>query len=243
MKVWLCGLIGFLLIQEHLLAQCDPTLSPATRSPYKYRSYEDHCEGYYVANVNASALELVNFSQGELTFSAPNRRIQGPIPISSLSKSKDEIHLRVVGIPSDLYYRLDAITSKNTPFKWPIQTVVLPNQIQAKQLGIYGWEKIAGKYQYFPISCSGVEQGSSEASNYLIILRSSQTYDEIHWRLLSPSGKTKVKFQQLNGMRFWAGKAIEISLPSSLKGVYTLEVATRTLNQTQYKKSIFTLNI
>lgn len=197
-----------------LTAQCDKDLDPIY-GRMGYQSRGQHCEGFYRSLVSAQDIQIVHFTKGNLSYSSSKpEEIELSVPVNTDSP----VHIRGMGIPRNLYYRMDAVLNSGQSFKWNTATVLLDDSKTkyARLLGLLGFTESNGRRVYVPVKVS-----NSENQALKIKLVASTIVKQLKWRL---RGKTEYKSIR-GGREFVPGRAITIALPSDLApGEYTLEV-------------------
>ena len=121
-----------------------------------------------------------------------------------------------MGIPRNLYYRMDAILEHDGFFIWNTKTVLLDNAKTkyARLVGLLGFTESNGHRVYVPIQVNKADDQALQ-----IKLVASTTIKALKWRL-----RGKTDFKSIPGS-FTSGRAIPITLPKNLtSGEYTLEV-------------------
>lgn len=138
------GLIGGSL-SPALADPCDRSLAPSPvaigATGYVQRAGGERCEGIYVSPVSGTPVELVSLTRGHLNFDPSHPGV--------LSVTLDQpppsgaAHLRAVGIPSGLYYRMDADITGDHPVTWPVGDVLVKRNLAPDQIGIFAYRQDA----------------------------------------------------------------------------------------------------
>ena len=197
-----------------LSAQCDQAVTPIN-GRMGYQSRGQHCEGFYRSLVSAQDLQIVHFTKGNLKYSSTDpEQITLSVPV----KTEPSVNIRGMGIPRNLYYRMDAVLNSGQSFIWNTATVLLDNSSTkySRLVGLLGYTESNGRRVYVPVK---VNQSESQVLRIKFV--ASTTVKQLKWRL-----RGKTDYQPIrNGRTFTPGRTIPITLPSELaSGDYTLEI-------------------
>lgn len=205
--------VSFLFFPFLIFTQCDGDIKPISGS-MGYQERGEYCEGFYRSLVSANDIQLIHFTKGKLTYSSTeSENIQLSIPVRTVQN----VNIRAMGIPRNLFYRMDIILKAAASFKWNTGAVLLRNQRTkyARMLGLLGFTEVNNRRVYVPVQINNGDAG------YQIKLVASTRVKQLKWRI-----RNKTEFKKIrDGRPFSAGQAITISLPDNLpSGEYTLEV-------------------
>ncbi len=207
-------LLYLMILPLFLTAQCDEDLTPIS-GRMGYQSRGKHCEGFYRSLVSAYDIQLVHFTKGRLSYSSTEaEKVKLSIPV----QTETPANIRGMGIPRNVYYRMDATLPYGQSLVWNTQTVLLGNASTkyARLVGLLGFTEDHGRRVYVPVQINEPENQS-----LLIKLVASTTVKQLKWRLRGKTAYTPIR----DGRSFLAGRAIPISLPQNLPaGEYTLQI-------------------
>ena len=215
-----------------LAAQCDPDIKPTDNPILRYQDRGNRCEGHYRSKVSSSNLQLVSFTQGIFRFKGEQEEV---ITLTTPVEAEDTVYLRAMGIPFELYYRMDALLLRRRPFRWPVGEV-LARDIRtryARNIGLYGYIDTLGKRVFVPVRpvSDQYQPDNSKPTKYWIRFVASRRLSQVRWRL---RGQTDYQLLR-DGGSFYSGKPIPIRLPATLEpGRYTLEIEAKEYNRPEY---------
>jgi hypothetical protein len=147
-------------------AACDPTLAAIPGADgYKERTNGERCEGLFFSPVSGSAIELVSLTRGPFRYDLkqqPNLSLKLAAPSADAARPS---HIRAVGIPLGLYYRMDADILANQTVTWPVKEVLAPNRLTSDQIGIFAFQRDQlGRLIFYPIDVSAPLQRDAYAA-------------------------------------------------------------------------------
>jgi hypothetical protein len=169
---------------------CQKSLAPspiAGRDGYFERDGGQRCEGIYVSAVAGESVQLVSLSQGHLSYDLahPSTLL---ITLAKPAPNLSGIHVRAVGIPERLYYQMDADMPAGHPLVWPIQDVLLRQQIVSTDIGVFAFHASAGATTVFlPVSIAAASASSVPAEPLIVVFRVGAVVSP-RWRFVSTSG-------------------------------------------------------
>lgn len=212
---------------------CDPLLIPGDNWETQYRERGNRCEGIYRPQVAAESIEVVGVIEGEFHFTLDKDAV---IEVSCPIVSDQPVHVRAVGIPLKMYYRMDAVIEPQRTLSWPLRDVIHPLKLLASEIGIFGW---IGETESIYVPVLALIQGEPTPAELVIqlCLRTSVDVDVVKWRFSevesgSYSDLSKVPWKDAEPSFYLAGKPIRIVLPSSETGELYVEVAARDQQRT-----------
>lgn len=207
------SLLVILIIPLSIFAQCADDLKSIGGS-MGYKNRGQYCEGFYRSLVSSTDLQMVHFTKGKLSYSSTEAEtLQLSIPVST----NQEIKVRGMGIPRNLFYRFDATLGMGEKFEWKTGTILLKNAQTkyARLLGLHGFTESNGDKIYFPVQ---VGDANKQAA-YQIKFVASGLVQQVKWKI---DGQTDFELLK-NGGSFSSGRAITIALPVDLpSGQYKL---------------------
>ena len=221
-RIFLYGTLFFtIFFRENppLFAQCDNSLIPSTNDLISYQYRQNRCEGFYIAQVSGKS-EVVGFVKGVFNYAlSPDEQIE------ITPETLNEIHIRAVGIPLTLYYRMDGKASKGNSLTWKIGDVLFRGGIPAYNIGIYGWMQEGLKILYLPVQTKATITQPKTDDIYRIYLRSSTKLSDLRWRVLCSATNITSQYQRYGNGNIMAGEPIVIEIPTNISGDCILEIA------------------
>lgn len=217
------------MAQAAFAQECDPLLQPSADKSIQYRSRKGRCEGLYESSAKGrglSGLEVVGLTVGVFQFALDK---QETIEISSPIVTDEPVNIRSVGIPLRTYFRLDAQLEPGKTLIWPVSDVLLPAQLYAAQIGVYGWLGDNKEEVYVPVSAVGQSVGASQDNVIRLILRASDDVDRVQWRYaeaVNGSCETlPADYLKLPQSSYFSGQPITIELPATGSRELCVDVA------------------
>jgi hypothetical protein len=202
-----------------IFAQCDNSLIPSTNDLISYQYRQNRCEGFYIAQVSGKS-EVVGFVKGLFNYALnPNEQVE------ITTETPNEIHIRAVGIPLTLYYRMDGKASKDNSLTWKIGDVLFRGGIPSYNIGIYGWMQEGLKILYLPVQSKATIPQPKTDDTYRIYLRSSTKLSDLRWRVLCSASNITSQYQRYGNGNIMAGEPIVIEFPPNISGDCILEIA------------------
>lgn len=163
--------------QDH---PCEP-LKPVTGSALQYKIRGTRCEGLYEADYGSRSLALVSFTFGPLVFP-----LQDGTKLEVTSPAQDAaVHVRAVPKPPNIPYEMDATLPAGSSLEWPVNDVLLPEGLNAKQLGVFGWKGDIAHQVFVPLRVTVAGKASSGNSGLVLAIRASFDVQALKWRLAS----------------------------------------------------------
>ena len=125
----------------HLDAQdssCEPLRPSPTGSSLRYMSrgkpdgHNVRCEGLYEEDYGAKSLALVSFTLGTINYPLrAGTKVELTVPKQSV-----DVHVRAIAKPANVAYEMDAVLSPGSTLVWPVDDVLLPENLNDKQVGV-----------------------------------------------------------------------------------------------------------
>ena len=218
--------------------QCEKTLIAsvaAGKYGYMERGSGQRCEGIYVSPVSGFPVELVSLTRGALVFDNTEPvtlqlALAGKTPMSS------EVHFRAVGIPTTVYYQMDATMTAGHVLAWPLQEVVQPQKIAASDIGLYAFQTdLSAKLVLIPVTATTPSRPLPEPQPLLVILRVG-TVINLKWRFVSELGD----LPKYTPAKSDSGRLL-ISLPPETKLPGALEVRWDEVTTNRPRVRVFSL--
>lgn len=219
-------------------AQCDDSLRPSENAALSYRTRGNRCEGFYRANVSASSLALVSCTRGDFSFTPENGEL---ITLSLPAGIQGSIDVRAQGIPTTLYYRMDARLAPGETLRWSPADVLLKDERTARpsNIGLLAFRGSGQDRVYYPLVARSRIQPATTTGRQPAILKfmGSQRIAHFQWRL------NNGQWKPLTGP-FLSGRAISLSLPEELPGGrHVLEIEYRNLNAAEPVRRRYNLHL
>lgn len=200
----------FLMGSIALYGQCDERIKPIQNKELRYQSRGEYCEGLYVSKVSAQDLTLVSCTQGYFRFEDKADEI---IKVKA-NTSESAYILQAVGIPTGLYYQLDANLPAEETFSWKANTVLLqqPETKKPSNIGLLCTNGAIGlKQLYYPAQISTAYKGDIEGKIRLTFI-SSAALSKVKWKVI---GQTETTYYR-DGKSVRARQPFALSLPEDL---------------------------
>jgi len=150
----ICGLLTLASAAHGQTMHCDPLPSPGSGQP-AYQARGNRCEGFYLAGYAAQSIELVSLTLGPIAYTL---RAGVTLRVSTPSNS-GTVHVRAVPKPPRMSYRMDANLDPGSVLTWPVDDVLLPENISASRIGVFGWKADQKDRIYVPVQVSSSTQG------------------------------------------------------------------------------------
>ena len=153
LRILLAACIAVAAASGAAAAECDNALAPL-HSPegYKPRSADPRCEGFFVSPVSGPPVELVSFTRGTVNYDLQHTD-RLAISLAVARQETGQVHLRAVGIPANLYYRMDADLPPSGAFGWPVHDVLANTGLTRDRVGVFAFTRTtAGALIYMPVS-------------------------------------------------------------------------------------------
>lgn len=183
-------------------------LKPLLGSTSAYRMRGARCEGLYDSNVGAHSLAAASFTLGRLRFDLkPGVRLQVSAPGQTRA-----VNLRAVAIPPKTYYRMDARLPAGSAMVWPVADVLLPENLSASRLGIFGWTGTEKSKTLVPVRVTA-PGAATASSSPLLTIQASFDAQQVKWRWAQTRDATCLAF---GGWRNAIGHAVTASWPITI---------------------------
>ena len=223
MKPLLAILIGALVARAQAI-RCDP-LPPPESGRLAYQARGNRCEGFYLAGYGAQSIELVSLTLGPIVFP-----LQAGITLNvSAPGSSATVHVRAVPKPPRMAYRMDAVLNPGAVLEWPVNDVLLPENISAGRIGVFGWKEGGQTRTYVPLRVVQGQSAAASAPAPLLTIRLSFDAELVKWRSAVLARDACAAFSEWKDATTHgsdAGQPVEISL-MRLEGGNCLEVAAK----------------
>ncbi len=216
---------------QKVIAQCNPDIKPSANSTLSYQERGDNrCEGFYTAKIGLANMEVVSFTRGNFIFAADSEEV---ITIASKEKTPAPLNITALGIPKDLFYRMDAqISPEGASQVWKASDVLIknPRTQLSRNIGVLGYYEADDKKVYTPLSTSTKVAKYESTSQPIIKIICNSRVTDVRYSL---DNGEEVK---LSGARrnYPSGMPIKIQLPENLKGEHVIEIKARKYNSTQW---------
>lgn len=94
------------------------------------------------------------------------------LEVSAPNFTQGDVNIRAVAIPLKRYYRMDGSVSPEESMRRPIGDVVVPGQLSAQRLGVFGWVGTESEKTFVPLRVTQkntAKSASSKEITYLIV--------------------------------------------------------------------------
>jgi hypothetical protein len=201
---------------------CDAQVHPLQGSPVQYKERGNRCEGLYIAEVGSQKLDLVSFHWGALNYTLkPGQKL-----IVSVPGVRVPVHVRAMAIPLGTYYRMDAVLQPGASLAWPVDDVLLPEQLNASRLGVYAFAQGPNsEVVYYPVRV-GTSTGGANDSHWVYTIRPSFDVQRVQWRAATVVGGNCSPFgawQAVPNSDVAAGQSFDLG-SSGMAGQHCIEV-------------------
>ena len=233
MKHKIILIILFSFISSYSFAQGDFTLNPDNSSNSPYTNLSNRWEGLYTTFISSSEIDVVCFVKGTFEYKLLANEV---IELQNANNDNLITNIRAVGIPLNMYYRLDACVSNNSSLSWKVSDVLLTEDIGHWNIGVYGWRGSETRKIYIPLSVSTTSEVAQNDNINRLYLRSAVSIESISWRY------SRYRNRECEELADWitlnqsyrAGEAIEIVLPSDMRGMYCFDIAAKKSNSQEW---------
>jgi hypothetical protein len=169
---------------------CDPDLQRIpTPTGYVQRAFDDRCEGLFQSPASAQ-LDLVSLTFGPINYDLSQPQILVVSVPTRPASVTSPLHIRSVGIPLGLYYRMDADANPAQPLRWPTKDVLIPAHLVSDRIGIFAFGRgQSGEIIYAPVLLA--LEGASSAADQTranVILRPSAPLSSVEWQFVPLDG-------------------------------------------------------
>jgi hypothetical protein len=226
--VALCGISFFLTAGlGSTLAQTNPCepLRPLKGSAQQYKNRGNRCEGLYQADYGTKALSLISFTIGALEYPLQT----GTTLELTVPSQSETVRVRAIAKPPNVAYEMDALLSSGSTLVWPVSDVLLPENLGAKQIGVFAWKEKSNRQVFAPVRIIPRGSAHSDGGTVLLSLRPSFDVQVMKWRWAEPNGelcKAAGKWADVAQVPVDAGQVVSISLPPA-KNLGCIDVAAR----------------
>jgi hypothetical protein len=170
------------LWQSVVAQSCDP-LPTDVSSPfrYKFRANAPRCEGLFTKVVaGGEGMSMVSLTIGNVLYDLST---DSSIEIRFADAPEPTTRIQGVGVPFQLYYRLDVqLPSSQTAFHLPLGDVIVPRKIDAEKFGVYGIRTLAdGTIGYIPVYAG--RPGALPPSDIVAVVRPGSDVTDVAWRI------------------------------------------------------------
>jgi hypothetical protein len=205
-------------------------LRPVQGSQSQYKDRGNRCEGLYVADVGTLTLEILSLTLGDISFPLN----PGEVLRVSAPGSASNLRVRAVAKPPKTYYRLDASLAPGATLNWPIDAVLLPENIGPSRIGIFAFREEGTQRIFVPVQVASSAASNAPASRAILLsVRPSFDADLIKWRWSLHSQGLCSRFapwQDASTLSVDAGQSINIPL-KGIAGRACVEVAAKAHNK------------
>jgi hypothetical protein len=214
---------------------CDRGLRPIENAfGYVLREDDHRCEGLYESTVRAVEIEVVSFTYGRLDYDLKRDKVLKVRAPDVTAMIDSPIRVRALALPLKAYYRMDSLMPEDGPLLWPLNDVLRPARLQARQLGLFGWAETDDGRVFIPL-WARVEGGNGQASPAGAVpdsrielgVRISGQAERVVWRVTEDSQATGWQVARDGGVN--AGEVLRLAIPDGGPARLRLEVAVKWL--------------
>jgi hypothetical protein len=236
---WLrAAVVAFLFIPgfEPAAAQLSCTgLSPLPGpTGYQRRSNADRCEGFYQQQEVSGTLEFLSLVNGTINYDPDSDRTL-TVSVPGLDRLQaSQIFLAARALRPAKHYRMDAVFSSGTTFKWPLTAVLAPAKLRSDEIGVVAWVNRPLRKYHLPISVIPENVASSASYSPAMLLRPSSDVEVLRWRARRESGVISGDYDTFGGSRpsiIRAGQTVRLELRGQPSRNILVETATKYLNE------------
>ena len=205
--------------------RCDPLPAPESGRP-AYQARGNRCEGFYLEGYGAQSIELISFTLGPIVYP-----LQSGVTLNvSAPSGSSPVHVRAVPKPPRMAYRMDAVLDPGGVLAWPVNDVLLPENISAGRIGIFGWKEGGQTRTYVPLRVSQTKPGALVSGTpALLTIRLSFDAELVKWRsapLMRDACAAFSDWKDATTHAIDAGQPVDVSLVR-LEGSNCLELAAK----------------
>jgi hypothetical protein len=210
---------------------CDPLPPPESGQPI-YKARGNRCEGFYLASYGAQSIELVSLTLGPITFP-----LQAGVSLGvSTPGSSAMVHVRAVPKPPRMSYRMDATLEPGAVLDWPVNDVLLPENISAGRIGVFGWKDNENGRIYLPVRVVRKGAGGAAGGPIVLTIRLSFDAELVKWRstaLVRDSCGVFSEWKNATNRGSDAGQPVEIEL-TRMGGANCIEIAAKSETENRW---------
>ena len=227
---WHTPLLAYLLCAPSVAStqnnQCDRLLQPVpSYTGYVLRS--GRCEGLYISPVSAASLELISLLRGKLHYALqPNVRLLLSAPeVADIAPGP--VRVRAIARPPRTYYRMDAVLPTTRQMEWPVNDVLLPLNLSAERIGVFGWLQRGEEKIFIPLRVAQAGDITPEGPVELMV-RATAPIERLVWRT---SGS--LPWQEA-ATQVAEGQPVSILLPAGPRMIVRIEVQAKVANSADW---------
>jgi hypothetical protein len=227
---WRTLLLAYLLCAPSIASAqnnpCDRLLQPIPgHTGYVLRS--GRCEGLYISSVSAASLELISLLRGKLRYALqPNVRLLLSAPeVADIAPGP--VRVRAIARPLRTYYRMDAVLPTTRQMAWPVDDVLLPLNLSAERIGVFGWLQRGAEKIFIPLRVAQPGDVTPEGPVELLV-RATAAIERLVWRTFGSLPWQEAATQVAEG------QPVSILLPEGPRMVVRLEVKAKVANSADW---------
>lgn len=186
-----------------------------------YRLRGNRCEGLYRSPISSGEFELLSLTTGRLSFEL----VRGNEIVVRAPGGDDSVHVRAVGREARVYYRMDAVIAPGDSLCWPVDPVLLPEQLTAERIGVFGWRVMNGDTVFVPVAVGTTPEGSDRASMEMVV-RPSFEADSVLWRIANDQGSKEWR-SAARRLRAWQPVSVEVPPLSGSRAIVRFQAMHR----------------
>jgi hypothetical protein len=215
-------LAGVFFVAHAQSRPCEP-LRPLSGTPLQYKDRGNRCEGLYDPDYGAKALALISLTFGDLNYPlAAGIKLELTVPEQTVTT-----HIRAVPRPSNIAYEMDALLDVGSTLSWPVDDVLLPENLNAKQVGIFAWNGNDPNKVFVPVLVRAPGSSTSRNANIILSVRPSFEAQVMKWRsapLTNGKCDRPVKWMDVGPGSVNAGQTVDIKL-AHIVGLNCIDIA------------------
>lgn len=233
----------FLIHIFEVFSQCEPLVPESNR--YGYRDRGGRCEGLYKPNVSGFTLQVVSFTQGEISYVLNDNE---KLKISSApGLNLDMFNVRGVNFSMDINYRLDMALEPGKTVEIPVKDVIQPIKLKPEDFGLFGFvEKFDFRYYVPVVQKSQLSNQPKNNGNLIFKIQSNIDISEVTWQYAVSKNEFCRNYSDpitLPKKNYSRKQPIEIPLPESLLASESdqyvcIQVSIKGLNGLEFHENI-----
>lgn len=226
----------FLILPDGLQSQCDRQgLTPSENTSISYKHRGNRCEGFYRSQVSASSkpVELISCTFGDFRF----RNHSDEFILLTIPTTNTQVNVRAQGIPSTLYYRMDAQLNQRQTLRWDVKEVLLLNQrtSQDHNIGVLSFSGEGVNKVFYPVKAQANLYKQEPSNDIVLKFMPMVSLTSFEWRL-DRGPWNPVSSPGING------RPIKINLAAGLRTTrHTLEIKYLSRNSSEPETKRFTI--
>lgn len=200
---------------------------------YRLRDQNIRCEGLYESTVRAVGLELVGVTTGgPFDLSHSPVEITGPRLAGLPPEAGKQIYVRAVALPLKTYYRMDGILDETSKLVWPVDEVVGPAGLEARDIALYGWVGTEMEQRFVPVRVTRQGADHTDSGDIQLVFRVSSAAESIYWR--TTIGGVESEWEPAIEGPVRSGQSIAVDLPNEPPSEVRVDVTAKPKNSDEW---------